>query len=129
MCDLNTGKGLDVYIRALLLYSSHHVNVVLVGQVRVEPSNYVHLCNRLIHSLPYLCTYLVKRHLVGLVITLLLAECAEFAQIGAHVRVVYVLVINVIGRVAVLALTYNVGHETKKREVRGLKELYAVCCC
>ena len=86
------------------------VEIVLVGQTRIDPADHVDFCNRHIEVLTQTAAHRRHVHLIGSRAALLGIKGAEFAALVTDVRIVDVLIADVVGPVAVQAFADDVGH-------------------
>ena len=124
--NLNTGKGLNMDIRPDLFDTSKQSQVVGIGKVGMDTTHHVDLVNRLIKTLTHLFFDFVHTHFIGKFGSLVLTKGAEFAQIGADVGIIDVLIVNKIGLAAVFTFSDDIGQVPDSENVGRFKKSFTV---
>ena len=120
MGDLDTGKGLDMDCGPHFLDSSQDINVIAERQFGMDTTDHVDLGNRFVKTVANLLFDLLNAHLIAQGRAFFLAEGAELAEIRADIRVVYMLIVDKIGFVAIEPVPDDVGQITEGKDIRAV---------
>ncbi len=124
--QLDHGKGLDLRLGTGRTDRPEDVQIVLIGEFRVDPGDHMDLADHLIAVFLETGDDIVWRERVAPGVAGRGVEGAEFAQLVADVGVVDVEVADVVGGIAVHALPDDIGQGTHRGQLRRPVEAQAI---